>query len=249
MVDPVGLLKDLITAAAVSLSPAGAWAAFSSNWSWKENERRQALRTRLFELKQELNHIAHWAQTEYTDDAHGDNWRNPQWAVNDFPTHKIQEFNHTVDASGVGRPLVEAMVRFEASIARFRALLVRRQHFIWQGGGSALLGPEYGLAPETADPSFPFRVSTAWLDEVYNLSKEIHVRGIGTPQSSEGLHVTWKQATTEVERETARMGKAAQPWFMWLGHILATIVGLVGVGFLVSFIIVFFNSVSWPSGQ
>ncbi len=246
MNDPVSVLKDLITAASVSLSPSVAWATFAANWNAKQVERRMALRARLYEVKEELDHIAHWAQTQYPDDAHGRDWRDPLWAVSDFPTQKIEEFNKVVDPSAVGGVVSEAMIRLEASIARFRALLGEHQRFVWKGGGQALLTPAHGLAPETNDLTFPFRVSTAWLDRLYELNKTIHVKGIGTANDPEGLHSAWKQSTSEVGSAISRMGKSSQPWFIKVGHLLATVLGVVGVGFLVSFFIVFFRSVSWP---
>ena len=146
MSEPITVLKDLITAASVSLSPSVAWATFAANWSAKRLERRTALRARFYEVKEELDHIAHWAQTQYRDDAQGRDWRNPSWAVNDFPTQKIEGFNRAVDPSAAGKTLSDAMIRLEASIARFRTLLGEQQRFVWKGGGQALLTPAHGLA-------------------------------------------------------------------------------------------------------
>jgi len=246
MSDPVSLLKDMITAASVSLSPSVAWATFAASWNTRRAERRIALRARFFEVKEELDHISHWAQTQYTGESADSNWRNPLWSVHNFPTEKIEQFNRTIDPSAAGKALSEAMIKLEASIARFRALLVEHQRFVWQGGGQALLTPAYGLAPETNDPTFTFRVSTAWLDRMYQLNKAIHVKGIATASDPEGLHANWKRADAETASAISRTGRASQPWFMWLGHVLAGVLGVVGLGFLVGFFIVFFKSASWP---
>lgn len=249
MSDAVAVLKDLITSASVSLSPSVAWAAFASSWHAKQVERRMALRARLFEVREELDHIAHWAKTEYPEDAHGQGWRDPLWAVNDFPTQKVEEFNRIMDPAVIGKSVSEALIKLEASIARFRILLGEQQTFVWKGGGQALLTPAHGLAPETNDPTFPFRVSTAWLNRLYELNKSIHVKGIGTGDDPGGLHSTWRTSTSEINRLISRIGKSSQPWIMKAGHLLAAVLGFVGVGFLISFIVFFLHSVSWPSAR
>jgi len=249
MSDPVAVLKDMITAASVSLSPSVAWATFAANWNAKRLEHRMALRARFYEVKEELDHIGHWAQTQYPNDSQNRDWRNPLWAVNDFPTQKIEEFNRVVDPTAAGKVLTEAMIKFESSIARFRALLGEQQKFVWKGGGQALLTPAHGLAPETNNPAFPFRVSTAWLDRLYELNKAIHIEGIGTAEDPEALHSAWKRASSEITSAISRTGAGSQPWFIRLGHILASVLGVVGLGFLVAFFVTFFRSVSWPCAQ
>lgn len=53
----------------------------------------------LFEIREEVDHIGHWAQSEYPKPATNDNWGNPYWSVNDFPSNHRAKPPSAIDAS------------------------------------------------------------------------------------------------------------------------------------------------------
>ncbi|MCF7797265.1 MAG: hypothetical protein K9N36_05780, partial [Candidatus Marinimicrobia bacterium] len=65
-------LKDLITAASISLSPAIAWLTFYSLWREKRRERLSSIRQRLLEVKEEMEYIGNWARAEYNEESSHD---------------------------------------------------------------------------------------------------------------------------------------------------------------------------------
>jgi hypothetical protein len=233
----VTLLKDLIIGASISLSPAVAWLTFFSSWREKRRNRLAALRQRLLELNAEIEHIGNWASSEYEEtSSHNDNWRNPFWRVNDFPSNHLEHFNREVNPSEVGRDLSEAMLQLEASISRFRTMLTDHQQFV-RTGLETWARP---LQRETQ--GFVFSLPDDWQQELYNRNRDIHIRGIATSHDPDGLHSTWARASDQLRIALNQLRQPRDPKSMYFGHFLAIFLGVVGLGFLFSFVLeVFFE--------
>lgn len=231
MSDPVQLLKDLITATSVSLSPAVAWATFVSNFMARQQNRVAEVHQILTEVKKELDFITPWAENEYEDSHDDRSWGQPLWSVNDFPSNWIHEFNRVAYALPVDNRLRGAMAALETAIARFRSLLRAHQEFVRQDRGRKALAV---AANQDED-------SKEWLDRLYKLNKDIHVKGIGNARDPDKLHSAWKKALAEVNGAISGPVIIRHPNSLWLGHILAVILGIIGFGFLFSFIYVFLN--------
>ncbi len=80
------------------------------------------------------------------------------------------------------------------------------------------------------------------MNELYAKNKRIHTRGIGTAQDPGGLHATWRAAGESVRNELERLRRPSHsPLVLCIGHALAGIIGLIGLGFLGYFFIVLYG--------
>jgi len=73
----------------------------------------------------------------------------------------------------------------------------------------------------------------------YELNKAIHVQGIGTKNDPEGLHSTFHEALEYVKNRLEGL-KPGTPFTILVGHILALIVGFIGVFYLICFFVKIF---------
>ena len=94
MMDNIPIV-DLVMGATISLSATVAWITYVSSWRENTKSRLNMLKTRMFELTAELEHIKPWVDTEYDDDSDvPKNWNNPFWRVLDFPSKHIESINY-----------------------------------------------------------------------------------------------------------------------------------------------------------
>jgi len=229
MPEKVTLLKDIITAATICLSPSVAWITFYFNWRQKYYERRELLRKKLYEIKKEVEYIGNWAANEYNAESQSDLWYNPLWRVTEFPYERIREFIQTIEINDIGKSLSNALVSLDTAIARFKYLLKAHTDYVLDLVKSGIdITVKYDMRqPEQEE----------WRKELYNKNKNIHVKGIGTSGNKEGLHSTWKSATTEIDNALAGLRKSSQPIYLFIGHVLTFILGIIG---LVSLILFFY---------
>jgi hypothetical protein len=130
---PLTRLKDLITIAVICLSPLVAWLTYVSSLREKRRERFAEIQRGILEVKSEVDYVGNWARAVYSEKSHSDNWNNPFWRVNDFPSEHIQEFNRQANPLEVGRSLSDALIQLESSISRFRKLLAKHKQFVEKG--------------------------------------------------------------------------------------------------------------------
>ena len=231
------ILKELLTGASIGLSPAVAWLTFITSWNQKKQQHDASIRRSLIELKDEIDHIGNWAQSVYTSDSDAEEWTNPFWRVLDFPSSRLSAFNTEYSPSDVGRDLSDALVKHGVSIAAFRKLLNQHKRFVKEG-------MDRYSKPDPNDPSkFIFKPPADWVSELCRLNKKIHVQGIGDESSNLGLHATWNAAYSELEKMLARPMERRKPNRMWIGHILALILGIVGLIFLIALILELYRQV------
>ena len=224
------ILKDLLTGASVGLSPAVAWLTFVLAWNEKIRVRHASLRRRLIELKEEIDRIGNWAQTPYPKESDREEWKNPFWHVLDFPSARLSSFNVEFSPSDIGRQLSDALVQLEVSISNFRNLLSQHREYVKEGFD------KYSQ-PDTGDPSrIIFQPPEEWISELYRLNQEIHVQGIGDSNSKLGLYSTWNSASSALRSSLSSLRERKKPMVIWIGHVLALILGLVGLFFLCALI-------------
>jgi len=221
--------------ASVGLSPAVAWLTLVSSWNEKRRERHVSIRRRLVELREEVDRIGNWAQTQYTSESDATEWKNPFWQVLDFPSTRLAAFNAEFSPSDVGRALSDALVQIEVSISAFRDLPNQHRQFV-------KVGFDRYSKPNTEDTSkIIFQPPKDWISELHRLNQKIHVQGIGDGCTKLGLHSTWKKASSELQDCLNSLRKRRKPRVMWIGHLLAIILGLAGFLFLLALIFELLN--------
>jgi hypothetical protein len=195
-------------------------------------------------LDTELAYIGNWGGTEYRDTTEDLHWYDPNRAVRLIPTPVLKEFNTTVPPEEFGRGLSDALVKLEGSLRRFHEHLGEQYAFLER------LDEEDSHSRERIRTCLELaglaegrrRLTDAELDdlrgishtdrqrmrEYYALTKDIHVRGIGTA-GGDGLYEHLRAARAEWTTTRARVVKGGGRSAFWVGHVLALVIGVIGV--------------------
>lgn len=240
-------LGKTITVAVICLSPAVAWASFSAKWKSNRDDIHARRKNQLKEVLRELETISTWASSEYEDSAHSDNWYNPDWAVRPFPSSKVREFNWREDTALFGEEIFDKLIPLERAIDNFEMLLIEHMQFRnsinLQMHSDIIQKISAEKKRTNQDRINPFQIQGQnqlnqdeidCVKKLYELNKNIHVKGIGKRSDRDSLTRTFYDAQTYIENRLTSL-KLGTPLSIWIGHILAIIVGLIGIGFLASF--------------
>jgi len=251
MVSEISNLRDLITVAVLCLSPSVAWLTLCFNWYTKFDEIWALRRRTLASMSEEVSHIKYWTGTGYAEATSSLDWYNPTFGVLDFPSEKIHEFNALPEPEQFGPEIVDAVVALEASIDRFRASV--RQAQDWASSAtpdtkrnvmdtmefepSGALG--WRVRAFKAGAVEALSVSDRqWMRELYRRNRDAHIDGIGNSEKREGLFAAVGHASDRLEIAKERLKRPIRPRRFWIGHILAAVLGLIGIFFLVVFLYV-----------
>jgi len=241
----VSTLKDLITVAVLCLSPSAAWLTLCFNWYTKFDEIRASRRRTLASVGEEINHIQLWTGAGYDDATSTRDWYNPTFGILDFPSEKIHEFNAVPEPEQFGPEIVDAVVALEASIDRFRAFVRRAQDWASSVTPDTKRNVMDTMEFEPAG-AFGWRVrefkanavealsvsDRQWLQELYRRNRDTHVEGIGNAEKPEGLFANISSAASRLEIANERLERPIRPKRFWIGHIVALVLGLIGILFL-----------------
>jgi hypothetical protein len=235
-------LNDLVTTAVTCIGPAGVWATFWPGHREKLRERRENQLERLLGLHVELRVIGAWAGNTYDDKAHDPNWYNGDWGVRQFPWKHVEYFNRLVIAGDFPHELTTAVILLEESARTFHDLLEDQAAFratapaglhgkwAWAVGLAKTKGAELSAEELTKIEA----QDRPWLMNLYSRNKAIHVVGIGRPHQN-GLHEAWRSANEQLVVARKSLQSADDPWWRWVGHVLAGIFGVIGLIFLLNF--------------
>lgn len=245
-------LAKMITVSVICLSPAIAWATFWNGWKERRDDVLSRRRNQLKEVLRELDIISNWASSKYDSSAHSDEWYNPYFHVRPFPSDKIKDFNWREDTSLFGEEIFDKLNPLERAIDRFLDLLMQHNGYSNSLDSSFMNRIVHKISEEKRrtcrDAVDPLKIqgeNKLTSDEIicvkrfYELNKAIHVQGIGTEKDPDGLHSTFHKALKYVKNRLEGL-KPETPFTIWAGHILAIIVGFIGVFFLICFFVKIF---------
>lgn len=238
-------VSDLAAAAVASIGFAGWWLKY---WPGHREKLRERCQHQIGELERLRVHLREdikpWAN-EWGEDSHSHDWYNPGWHVRPFEWHPVESFNRVVMARDYPQELTAGLTRLEDAAKRFHTVLATQEAFrrrppdtvlenLWpvvqasRGSGSALSAQ----AIAEAAPGLSFE-GCGWLQDLYRGNREIHVVAIGRRGQADGLFETWRRAAEQIETTQRRLRAEGDPWWSWIGHVLAGIFGIVGLVFLI----------------
>lgn len=237
-------LYKLITGAVACLLPAVTWATFCATRRDRQAERRSSQLRMLTALDAELAHIENWGGTQYGDTTEDLHWYDTNLAVRPIPTPILKEFTTTVPPEEFGKGLSDALVKLEGSLRRFHELLVEQHAFLERldredshsrerirtclrlaGLGDGHRQLTDGEIGELRGISLTDKQR---MRDYYALTKDIHLRGIGTEGGS-GLYEYLRAARGEWRATRARIVKGGGHGAFWIGHVLALVIGVIGL--------------------
>ena len=243
-------LLDIITITVLCLSPSVAWANFWSRWKERSDEVHFKKRYELKEILSELEIMGNWASSEYGESAHSDVWYDPYFHVNPFQYENIKNFNYREETAIFGEKIFTKLQPLEKAINKFFNLLYQHREFYQSCDATFLNRIVHKISEEKRrteqDRVNPLTIQGSnqltpeeivCVKRFYELNKAIHVQGIGTKRDPESLHSTFNEVFTFV-RETLKKLKP-KVYFIWAGHVLAVILFIIGIIFLIAFVIKF----------
>ena len=240
---------NLIAAAFPAISAAAGW------WFKLWPDRREQVRLRHRQQLEELENlrvrlrddIAPWAGNEWDENSHSPEWYDPSFHVIAFNWEFVERFNRLVLAGEYPRQLTSDLRLIEELSLRFHESLAQQDLFRNQVANdvvhrvqtvvAASRAAGFALSDEALEAAVPDLRKEArdWLQELYRCNRRIHVDGIGRAGQAGGLHQVWSRARNKIETTQARLRAAGDPWWSWVGHVVAGILVLVGLLFLFDF--------------
>lgn len=264
MVDLLLKLAPLAATSTVCLALFGGFFQFN-RWYVERFEKNKTYRENLLKgVLEELKRISAWTQPGYDNGSiPSPNWYNPFWKVNEFEWSRIREYNRSTKIGSVEDTTATALNELEEGIETFQALLANHRNLVesisneWKVGILKKLEGEiqnrmsrphsqtssatdlfhyFNPAEKVLSASGITLPDQEVLRAVFSANREIHVKGIGSEQTSDSLYSKRANAEEQVEGLLPRIKTIRPPGWLLVGKFGSRIFLVIGVMLLGGFI-------------